>query len=47
MLELTKKYEVAKAQSIEFMRKGNISAYFDALLEMNRYKRLIISIAAN
>lgn len=47
MLEIRKKYEVAKAQSIEFMRSGNISAYFDALLKMNRYKKLMVSITAN
>tara|TARA_Y100000034_G_scaffold105927_1_gene133956 strand:- start:314890 stop:315033 length:144 start_codon:yes stop_codon:yes gene_type:complete len=47
MKDLTKKYEAAKAQSKEFMRNGNISAYFDKLIEMNRYKSLIVSMVAN
>ena len=47
MKELTKKYEAAKAQSKDFMRKGNISAYFNSLVEMNRYKSLLVSISAN
>lgn len=47
MIDLTKKYENAKQKSIEFMKKGQISAYFDTLLEMNKYKRLMIAIRAN
>ncbi len=47
MKELTRKYETARAQSKEFMRNGNISAYFDKLIEMNRYKSLLVSMVAN
>jgi len=47
MRDLTNKYESAKENSIEFMEKGQISAYFNALLEMNKYKRLMIAIVAN
>ena len=47
MKELTKQYETAKKNSIEFMKTGQISAYFDALLEMNKYKRLITAVVAN
>lgn len=47
MIELTNKYETAKQNSIEFMKNGQISAYLNALLEMNRYKRLMVAVAAN
>tara|TARA_B110000503_G_scaffold21194_1_gene32175 strand:+ start:275 stop:418 length:144 start_codon:yes stop_codon:yes gene_type:complete len=47
MRDLTNKYENAKHNSIEFMKNGQISAYFNALLEMNKYKRLMIAIVAN
>ena len=47
MKDLTKQYEIAKNNSIEFMQKGQISAYFSALLEMNKYKRLMVAIVAN
>ena len=47
MRDLTNKYENAKGNSIEFMKNGQISAYFNALLEMNKYKRLMIAIVAN
>jgi hypothetical protein len=29
------------------MKNGQISAYFNALLEMNKYKRLLIAVIAN
>ena len=35
MKDLTKQYEIAKSNSIKFMRNGQISAYFNALLEMS------------
>jgi hypothetical protein len=47
MNELTKKHETAKQNSIEFMRTGQISDYFNALLEMNKYKRLLVAVVAN
>jgi hypothetical protein len=47
MKDLAKKYEIAKQNSIESMRTGQISDYFKALLEMNKYKRLITAIIAN
>jgi len=40
-------YEIAKKNSIEFMKNGQISAYFNALIEMNKYKRLMIAVVAN
>ncbi len=47
MKDLTKQYEIAKQNSIEFMKNGQISAYFNTLLEMNKYKRLMIAVVAN
>jgi hypothetical protein len=40
-------YETAKNNSMEIMKNGQISAYFEALLEMNKYKRLMIAVIAN
>ena len=47
MKDLTKQYEKAKKNSIEFMKMGQISDYFDALIEMNKYKRLMVAVSAN
>ena len=47
MKDLTKQYETAKQNSIEFMKLGQISDYFNALLEMNKYKRLMVAVSAN
>ena len=47
MNTLSSQYETAKNDSIEFMKKGQISAYFNALLEMNKHKRLMIAVIAN
>ncbi|WP_204218334.1 hypothetical protein [Tenacibaculum todarodis] len=47
MKNLTKQYETAKRNSIEFMKNGQISAYFNALLEMKKYKQLMVAIVAN
>ncbi|MCL7762016.1 hypothetical protein MPF19_01220 [Polaribacter sp. Z014] len=42
-----KQYEIAKNNAIEFMKNGQISAYLNALLEMNKYKRLMVAVVAN
>lgn len=47
MKELIKQYENAKKRSLVFMKKGQLSAYFDTLLEMNNYKRLMVIVVAN
>lgn len=47
MKDLTKQYEQAKQNSKMFMSKGQIEDYFNALLEMNKYKRLMLAIIAN
>lgn len=47
MKDLKTQYEIAKKNSIEFMRLGQISNYLNALLEMNKYKRLMTAVVAN
>ncbi len=47
MKDLKTQYEIAKNNSIEFMRLGQISNYLNALLEMNKYKRLMTAVVAN
>ena len=47
MKNLTKQYETAKNNANEFMKNGQISKYFEALLEMNKYKRLMVAVVAN
>ena len=47
MRALTKQYEAPKKRSIEFMKNGQISAYFTALLEMDNQKKLMIAVVAN
>ena len=47
MKELIKQYENAKKRSLEFMKKGQLSAYLDTLIEMNKYKRLMVVVVAN
>ena len=47
MIELKKHYENAKSKATLFMEKGNISAYINALIEMNRYKKLMVAVSRN
>ena len=47
MKELKKQYETAKLNATQFMKNGQISAYLNALLEMNKYKRLIVATVSN
>ena len=47
MIELKKHYENSKNSAVLFMEKGNISAYINALIEMNRYKKLMVAVARN
>ena len=47
MKELVKQYETAKNKALNFMSKGQLNAYFDALLEMNHYKKLMVTVSAN
>ncbi len=47
MQELIKQYETAKTKALSFMKKGQLHAYFQALNEMNNYKKLMLTVAAN
>ncbi|WP_171032331.1 hypothetical protein [Polaribacter aestuariivivens] len=47
MKTFTQQYEIAKNNSIEFMKKGQISAYLNSLVEMNKYKRLMVAVVSN
>ncbi|WP_299063340.1 hypothetical protein [uncultured Polaribacter sp.] len=47
MTTFSQKYQAAKNNSIKFMKKGQISEYLNSLLEMNKYKRLMIAVIAN
>jgi len=47
MKELIYQYNIAKKESLKFMRKGQINAYFDALIEMKHYKKLMIDVQSN
>ena len=47
MKELIKQYDTAKTKALKFMNKGQLNAYFDALIEMNHYKKLMIAVKSN
>ncbi|WP_198943160.1 hypothetical protein [Polaribacter tangerinus] len=47
MNSLYKKHQNAKRKAISFMKNGQISAYLNALLEMNKYKKLMLAVIAN
>ena len=47
MKELIKQYESAKSNAFKFMSKGQLNAYFEALVEMNHYKKLMLTVSAN
>ena len=47
MKDLIKQYETTKKKALNFMKKGQLNLYFDALLEMNHYKRLMLTVSAN
>lgn len=47
MRELKKKYDIAKQKALNLMKAGQLNAYFEALIEMNTYKRQLIAIQAN
>ena len=40
-------YQIANVNANEFMKRGQITQYFEALLEMNKYKKLMVAIVAN
>ena len=47
MNNFNRQYQTAKINANEFMKRGQITQYFEALLEMNKYKRLMIAVIAN
>lgn len=47
MKELIKQYENAKNRAKTYMKNGQINAYFEALLEMNKYKKMLVAVVAN
>ncbi|WP_169792339.1 hypothetical protein [Lutibacter profundi] len=47
MKELIRQYEIAKIKALKFMNKGQLNAYFEALIEMNYYKKLMLMVSAN
>jgi hypothetical protein len=47
MKELRRQYESAKKKALQFMQNGQLNAYFDALIEMNHYKKLMVAVKAN
>ncbi len=47
MIELKKHYENSKNRAVLFMAKGDINDYINALIEMNRYKKLMLAVARN
>jgi len=47
MKELIKQYETTKLKALNFMKKGQLNAYFEALIEMNNYKKMMLTINAN
>ncbi|QOD59835.1 hypothetical protein H9I45_10795 [Polaribacter haliotis] len=47
MNTFTQQYQTAKSNSKKFMKNGQISAYLNALSEMNKYKRLMVAVVSN
>lgn len=47
MNDLIKQYESTKMNAKMYMKNGQIHKYFETLLEMNRYKRLMVAVVAN
>ena len=47
MLQLIEQYETKKSTAIEFMNNGQLNAYFKALVELNHYKKLMLTVSAN
>ncbi len=47
MQALVENYETKKSSAINFMKNGQLNAYFEALIEMNNYKKLMFTVCAN
>lgn len=47
MNELRYRHDLAKKKAKDFMKKGQINEYFSALLEVQRYKKLMRAVMTN
>ncbi|MHB1148664.1 MAG: hypothetical protein ACYC01_13860 [Lutibacter sp.] len=47
MKALVENYETKKNSALNFMQNGQLNAYFEALVEMNNYKKLLLTVCAN
>ncbi|MET2985874.1 hypothetical protein [Aureibaculum conchae] len=47
MNELKHQHQIAKEQATFYMKNGQINDYFNALLEIQRYKKLMVAVVAN
>lgn len=47
MNALVENYETKRNSALDFMKNGQLNAYFEALIEMNNYKKLLYSVCAN
>jgi hypothetical protein len=47
MQSLVENYETKKKSALNFMQNGQLNAYFEALVEMNNYKKLLFAVCAN
>ena len=47
MQALVDNYEIKKNSALNFMKNGQLNAYFEALVEMNNYKKLLFTVCAN
>ena len=47
MIDLIKQYETTKKNAKTYMKNGQIHKYFETLLEMNKYKKLMVAVVAN
>jgi len=47
MKALVENYETKRISALDFMKNGQLNAYFEALVEMNNYKKLMYTVCAN
>ena len=44
---LDRQYETEKKNAVAFVKNGQIGAYLNSLVAMNKYKRLMIAVVSN
>ena len=47
MKDLVKQYENAKQVAKTYMSQGLITEYFNALMRVNEYEKLLVAVVAN